>query len=566
MKKFLFLTIIFTLFLPQIIAAEEVVGDSVNFYIQSQYDSLGREETEATLLKISSRAYWYLDNQWWEDLSESQKEELTEALDSLANEFDSKIYPVLAGNFGSEWKPGIDKDSRITILIHPMIEEAGGYFNSGDEYFKSQIPTSNEREMIYLNSLHITEPRAKTLLAHEFQHLISFNQKEKIHNVSEEVWLNEARSEYVPTLLGYNDEFEGSNLQRRISNFLDKPYDSLTEWKNLSYDYGVVNLFIHYLVDHYGPGILVNSLQNSKTGIESLNLALSNGGFSQDFSQIFTDWTIAVLINDCSVFSKYCYLNQNLKSFKSSPLINYLPSLGESVLSVTDTTKDWSGNWHKFVGGNGVLELEFSGHPESSFKVPYVIQDSSGNFSVDFLVLDENQTGTIYIEDFGSENLSLTIIPSLQNKTSGFSDLEPSVSFFWSASTVKEKNEEEEELIIILLAQIEELQRQIAMVRAQIDDLLGIKTTTCQRLEENLYYGMRNDEAVKCLQQFLKSQGQEIYPEELVTGNFLSLTRMAVIRFQEKYKEEILSPLGLEEGTGFVGSMTRAKINQLLTI
>ena len=40
-------------------------------------------------------------------------------------EFESKIYPVLTGNLGSEWNPGIDKDSRITILIHPMNEEAG---------------------------------------------------------------------------------------------------------------------------------------------------------------------------------------------------------------------------------------------------------------------------------------------------------------------------------------------------------------------------------------------------------------------------------------------------------
>ena len=517
-------------------------------------------------MKVSSEAYWYLDNQWWRGLSESQKQEFTEDLNSLADEFDSKIYPILTGNFGSEWNPGIDKDSRITILTHPMIEEAGGYFNSGDEYFKSQVPTSNEREMIYINTLHITKLRAETLVAHEFQHLISFNQKEKIYNVSEDVWLNEARSEYTSTLLGYNDDFEGNNLQRRIKNFLDKPYDSLTEWRNLSYDYGVVNLFIHYLVDHYGPGILINSLQSPKTGIESLNLALSRAGFSQDFSQIFTDWTIAILINDCSVFSKYCYLNKNLDQFKLSPLINYLPSIGESVLSVTDTTKDWSGNWHRFVGGNGVLELEFSGHPESNFKVPYVIQDDSDDFTVDFLVLDENQTGTIYVEDFGSKNISLTIIPSLQNKTSGFSDLEPSYSFFWSASTVKDKNEEEEELIKILLAQIEELKKQIAMLRSQIDAILGVKTTTCQRLDENLYYGMRNDETVKCLQEFLKSQGQEIYPEGLVTGNFLSLTKAAVIRFQEKYKEEILSPLGLEKGTGFLGAKTRAKINQLLTI
>ena len=210
------------------------------------------------------------------------------------------------------------------------------------------------------------------------------------------------------------------------------------------------------------------------------------------------------------------------------------------------------------------MELEFAGSLETNFKVPYVIQKSSGDFIVDFLVLDKKQAGTIHVEDFGSENLFLTIIPSAQNKTSGFSDLESSVTFFWSASTAEKENEEEEEIIKRLLVQIEELQQQIAMVQAQIDAISGKEAMTCQRVDQNLYYGMRNDERVKCLQEFLKSQGQEIYPEGLVTGNFLYLTKAAVIRFQEKYKEEILSPLNLEKGTGFVGVKTRVKINQLL--
>jgi len=57
----------------------------------------------------------------------------------------------------------------------------------------------------------------------------------------------------------------------------------------------------------------------------------------------------------------------------------------------------------------------------------------------------------------------------------------------------------------------------------------------------------------------LKAQGQDVYPEGLVTGNFLSLTKAAIIRFQEKYASEILVPLGLNNGTGYVGAKTRGK-------
>lgn len=77
---------------------------------------------------------------------------------------------------------------------------------------------------------------------------------------------------------------------------------------------------------------------------------------------------------------------------------------------------------------------------------------------------------------------------------------------------------------------------------------------------------MMNNSEVRCLQEFLKNQGSEIYPEGQITGNFLSLTQAAVIRFQEKYASEILTPLGLPKGTGFVGNLTRIKINQLLNL
>ncbi|HJN62464.1 MAG TPA: hypothetical protein QGH92_02675 [Candidatus Parcubacteria bacterium] len=575
-KKFIFIIAIVVIFLPLFANAQETMGNVRSFYVESSYDLTQRDQITATLRKISPQLYYYIDDSWWDDLTTEEQDTVKRSFNSLTEEFESRIYPVLTQTFGKEWSPGIDNDTRITILIHPMQEYAGGYFNNGDEYPKSQVPDSNEREMIYLNSNLINSSLTKSFLAHEFVHLIIFNQKDREYDLAEEVWLNEARAEYAPTFLGYNKEYNSSNLQRRVRDFLDQPFDSLTEWRNNTHDYGVINLFTQYLVDHYGVKILVDSLKLKKVGIPSLNEALLKNGFNDDFSQIFTNWTIAVLVNDCDLAEKYCYYNENLQNFRITPLINYLPFIGESTLSVTNTTKDWAGNWHKFIGGNGTLEVEFQGNEEANFKVPYLLQDSSGEYSIGFLDLGEDNKANISISDFGEQNTSFTIIPLSQTKFSNFTEIEPSRSFFWSASTIEEGFIKPQPPIITkpisemtvseLLAKIAEIQAMIVQLQVQLAALNNNPgQISCQAITDNLYYGLMSDNRVKCLQEFLVSQGSDIYPQGLTTGNFLSLTKTAVIKFQEKYAAEILTPLELEQGTGFVGISTRDKINELLS-
>lgn len=67
---------------------------------------------------------------------------------------------------------------------------------------------------------------------------------------------------------------------------------------------------------------------------------------------------------------------------------------------------------------------------------------------------------------------------------------------------------------------------------------------------------------VRKLQECL-ARDPEVYPEGSVTGIFGAATQAAVIRFQEKYKVEILTPSGLLKGTGAVKAGTRAKLNEL---
>jgi ABC-type transport system substrate-binding protein len=70
--------------------------------------------------------------------------------------------------------------------------------------------------------------------------------------------------------------------------------------------------------------------------------------------------------------------------------------------------------------------------------------------------------------------------------------------------------------------------------------------------------GKEVEELQKCL-----AKDPEIYPQGEVTGYFGQKTKEAVIKFQEKYRQDILEPVGLKKGTGEVKEKTREKLNEI---
>jgi len=537
-------------------------GDIVNFNVDKNFDASARTKITATLIKTANNLYFYIEKTWWDSQPQAKQIEVLAYLDNLSYEFDSKIYPILTSVFGSEWKPGVDGDNRITVLFEAMNSNESGYFRTTDEYIKLQLPDSNEREMVYLSLDHFSDPKLKIFLAHEFTHLITFNQKNKNFNIEEDTWLNEARADYSSTILGYDDKYEGSNLQQRVKNFIENPSDSITEWIGTKYDYASASIFMHYFIDHYGIDILIDSLKSKYIGIDSINYVLQKSGSKDNFEQIFTNWTIASVLNNCSIGQKYCYLNQNLKNFRLGPSLNFLPLTGNVSLSVTNVTKSWTGNWIKFIGGNGDLKLDFSSLKGLNFRVPYIVEDSAGSYAVKFLVLDKDEKGEININKFGSDYKSLIIIPSLQSDIYKSDDLEPTYPFSYTVAVTGFTPVGDQDLIQQLLDRIAALRQEIARLQGQKNN--SNSQNFCSQLDSNLYFGMANNSDVKCLQEFLKNQGADIYPEGFVTGNFANLTKQAVIKFQEKYVSDILTPIGLSNGTGYVGAQTRMKINQIL--
>ncbi|MDP2910494.1 MAG: ABC transporter substrate-binding protein [bacterium] len=70
--------------------------------------------------------------------------------------------------------------------------------------------------------------------------------------------------------------------------------------------------------------------------------------------------------------------------------------------------------------------------------------------------------------------------------------------------------------------------------------------------------GKEVTELQKCLAKF-----EDIYPNGQISGYFGAQTEEAVIKFQEKYYQDVLEPYGLSKGTGTVGAGTRKKLNEI---
>ena len=96
--------------------------------------------------------------------------------------------------------------------------------------------------------------------------------------------------------------------------------------------------------------------------------------------------------------------------------------------------------------------------------------------------------------------------------------------------------------------------------------LIGVDSVEAAPLYRNLKLGDRGQDVIS-LQKILNtdpftqitlsgagSPGNE-------TDYFGTLTHQAVVRFQEKYREQILTPLGLARGTGYIGAGTRSFLN-----
>ncbi|MGQ9572866.1 MAG: hypothetical protein ACUVX1_02795 [Chloroflexota bacterium] len=259
---------------------------------------------DASLRLITPRAYLY-----FQDGLDVSEEELRET----GRAFEEIVYPVVARYFGQEWTPGVDSDSRITLL-HADLPGLGGYFSDGDEHPRAASPASNEREMIYLNAsgMRLGSDDYNGLMAHELQHLVHWNA-----DPTEEVWVNEGLSELARELAKGDAGFAPITFLQ--------PDTQLNAWEPLGANnaphYMASHLFIRYLLERYGGFEGARRLvEEPADGIEGLNAYLAPFGVT--FADVFADWVVANYLDD-PAGGAYSYARGDVEVAPTATLRDY---------------------------------------------------------------------------------------------------------------------------------------------------------------------------------------------------------------------------------------------------
>ncbi len=334
---------------------------------------------QATLRYVTDHAYF-----WIEDGIRYRQSDLI----TLADNFENQIYPTDRLFFGSEWTPGVDGDPHIYILYASGIgDHIAGYFSSGDEYPHGVNQYSNAHEMFLFNADNSPLDNDYTLgvLAHEFQHMIQWNQDKNESN-----WLSEGFSELAVLINNlYSGGFDAlytSDPDLQLNNWPDDLHG------NTSPHYGASFLFVSYFLDRFGEAATQALVTNQDHDLKSVDSTLQQINATDPLTDqpitadsFFLDWAITNLLMDQHVgdgrysYTRYLGAPRAIASqtFKTCP-----------VATTTNDVHQYGVDYIRFS-----CPGSYSLHFEGSIQTPLLPQDPhSGRYAMWANKSDESDT------------------------------------------------------------------------------------------------------------------------------------------------------------------------------
>jgi len=299
--------------------ATDLQTGSTRTFVFEEYGNVTSDRVvQATLSYQNSRAAAYLDDSW-----QASSDNITSAdVQSMLDQFSQNSYPTVTQAFGDP--SDVDGNGKVVFLFTHLVDQVGGvagFYASGSLFPVVRGGDGNETDMMYISPTRPLESY-ESLLAHEFQHLVNFNQHVLVHDGdAEEAWLNEALSHYTEDLVG--GHIAGGNPEV-IQDFLNAPhYFSLVSDASPLYggNRGMAYLFLRGLLDQYGTQITAQLVQSKRVGTANVESATG-----QAFLELLQGFALRVFMsgNGLSESSQhnysYRYLTEPATSHRSIPL------------------------------------------------------------------------------------------------------------------------------------------------------------------------------------------------------------------------------------------------------
>ena len=207
-----------------------------------------------------------------------------------------------------------------------------GWFDPINELYREEdniLQYTNQQEMLYVN---VVEPSPVEIVAHEFQHLIMFN-----NDWSEWLWLNEGLSEAARYICGLITD--PNNLTELAYSYLESKPAILWDTGSVYHSYGSAYLFIIYVIERFGLESLQYFYEITFQGVEQLKYTF--GIYGADFYEELGQWwfslTTLPIINkfEYTIINSTVLGNQTMAADFKLPLLANVSCF--SIYHINDT-------------------------------------------------------------------------------------------------------------------------------------------------------------------------------------------------------------------------------------
>ncbi len=321
-------------------------------YVRGEYF-----EVHSKLLAIGDWCYIYMEEECIPKLGENS---IMAKVEEICNEFDNVIYPRIIDLAGhpNGTMGDIDGDPKIFILFLDN-------YNYYSEVNDIEHNVSNLCEMIYICYRLYHHDWLYATMAHEFHHLIWFN-----NDWGEPPFTLEALAQYATYHAGYLGPY--NNLVPQVDSFLPHPENSPLYWTD-DQDYGSTYLFAFYIAEKYGVDILRDLITEPDDGPHGIEAVLHAAGYDITFNELFMNWITALTLDELG-------FQNNLFGFEgfdvritSYEVVDKLP-LANKTISVSH----YAFNIHKLETPPNNFTVIINKIPEDVIGISLAVHDSCG--------------------------------------------------------------------------------------------------------------------------------------------------------------------------------------------